>query len=76
MFEGKTIATRLGSTSSDFIKENIEGAIPNEYERLDQAYLAVENGSACHSVRRSQDVAYSLKQRERPLKLVGELVPG
>src|SRR5699024_704260 len=35
--EGKTIATRLGSTSSDYNEENIDGAEANQYEQLDQA---------------------------------------
>src|SRR5699024_11978484 len=37
--EGKTIATRLGSTSAAFIEENIDDAEMNQYEQLDQAYL-------------------------------------
>src|SRR5690625_1180220 len=44
--EGKKIATRLGSTSADYIEENIEGATPNTYEQLDQAYLSVEGGGS------------------------------
>ncbi|WP_206746992.1 transporter substrate-binding domain-containing protein [Brevibacterium epidermidis] len=44
--DGKTVATRLGSTSAAYIEDNIEGAEAKTYEQLDQAYLAVESGSA------------------------------
>lgn len=72
--EGKTIATRLGSTSADFIKENIEGAIPNEYEQLDQAYLAVENGSADAILYDAPNVAYYIQTKgQDTLKIVGDL---
>src|SRR5699024_12360437 len=40
--DGKTVATRLGSTSAAYIEDNIEGAEAKTYEQLDQAYLAVE----------------------------------
>lgn len=72
--EGKTIATRLGSTSAAFIKENIEGAEPKEYEQLDQAYLAVENGSVDAVLYDAPNVAYYIQTKgQDTLKLVGEL---
>lgn len=72
--EGKTIATRLGSTSADYIKENIEGAEPNQYEQLDQAYLAVENGSADAILYDAPNVAYYIQTKgQDSLKLVGDL---
>ncbi|RKQ33904.1 glutamine ABC transporter substrate-binding protein [Oceanobacillus halophilus] len=72
--EGKTVATRLGSTSSAFIKENIESATPNEYEQLDQAYLAVENGSADAILYDAPNVSYYIKTAgEGKLKVVGDL---
>ncbi|MFD1849824.1 glutamine ABC transporter substrate-binding protein [Oceanobacillus bengalensis] len=72
--EGKTIATRLGSTSSAFIKENIEGAEPNEYEQLDQAYLAVENGSADAILYDAPNVKYYIATTGAgKLKVVGDL---
>ncbi|WP_085992892.1 glutamine ABC transporter substrate-binding protein [Oceanobacillus senegalensis] len=72
--EGKTIATRLGSTSSAYIKENIEGAEPNEYEQLDQAYLAVENGSADAVLYDAPNVKYYIQTEGKDsLKVVGDL---
>lgn len=72
--EGKTIATRLGSTSATFIKENIEGAKANQYEQLDQAYLAVQNGSADAILYDAPNVAYYIKTKgEDSLKMVGDL---
>lgn len=72
--EGKTIATRLGSTSSSYIKDNIDGAEPNEYEQLDQAYLAVENGSADAILYDAPNVAYYIQTKgDGSLKVVGDL---
>lgn len=72
--EGKTIATRLGSTSADYIDQNIEGAEANQYEQLDQAYLAVENGSVDAILYDAPNVAYYIQtQGEDSLKLVGDL---
>jgi glutamine transport system substrate-binding protein len=72
--EGKTIATRLGSTSSAYIAENIEGADASEFEQLDQAYLAVENGSADAVLYDDPNVRYYIQtQGEDSLKVVGDL---
>ncbi|MFC2946982.1 transporter substrate-binding domain-containing protein [Virgibacillus sediminis] len=72
--EGKTIATRMGSTSSAYIKENIEGAEANEYEQLDQAYMAVENGSADAILYDDPNVRYYIQTSgEGSLKVVGDL---
>ncbi|GGK01975.1 glutamine ABC transporter substrate-binding protein GlnH [Lentibacillus kapialis] len=71
--EGKTIATRLGSTSSAYIDENIENADPNQYEQLDQAYLAVENGSADAILYDAPNVNYYIKTAGDNLKVVGDL---
>ncbi len=72
--EGKTVATRLGSTSSSYIKDNIDGAEPNEYEQLDQAYLSVENGSADAILYDAPNVAYYIQTKgEDSLKMVGDL---
>ncbi|MFA1822952.1 transporter substrate-binding domain-containing protein [Virgibacillus oceani] len=72
--EGKTIATRLGSTSADYIEDNIEGAEANQYEQLDQAYLAVENGSVDAILYDAPNVAYYIQtQGEDSLKMVGDL---
>ena len=72
--EGKVIATRLGSTSSNYIEENIEGAEANQYEQLDQAYLAVENGSADAILYDAPNVAYYIQTKgEDSLKVVGDL---
>ena len=72
--EGKTIATRLGSTSADYIEENIEDAEANQYEQLDQAYLAVENGSVDAILYDAPNVAYYIQTHgEDSLKMVGDL---
>lgn len=71
--EGKTIATRMGSTSSQFIKEQIEGATANEYEQLDQAYLAVENGSVDAVLYDAPNVNYYINTTGDSLKAVGDL---
>ncbi|GAB3795641.1 glutamine ABC transporter substrate-binding protein GlnH [Virgibacillus kimchii] len=72
--EGKTIATRLGSTSADFIEQNIEGAEANQYEQLDQAYMAVENGSVDAILYDAPNVAYYIQtEGEDSLKMVGDL---
>lgn len=72
--EGKTVATRLGSTSSAYIKDNIDDAEANEYEQLDQAYLAVENGSADAILYDAPNVAYYIQTKgEDSLKMVGDL---
>jgi len=71
---GKTIATRLGSTSAAYIEEEIEDAEANQYEQLDQAYLAVENGSADAVLYDAPNVAYYIQTKgEDSLKMVGDL---
>ncbi|MEK4801231.1 transporter substrate-binding domain-containing protein [Oceanobacillus sp. FSL K6-0118] len=71
--EGKIVATRMGSTSSQFIKDNIDGAESKEYEQLDQAYLAVENGSADAILYDAPNVNYYINTTGEKLKAVGEL---
>lgn len=72
--EGLTIATRLGSTSAAYIDENIEGATANTYEQLDQAYLAVEGGSADAILYDAPNVEYyAATEGEGSLKVVGDL---
>ncbi|UOR11330.1 glutamine ABC transporter substrate-binding protein [Halobacillus amylolyticus] len=72
--EGKTIATRLGSTSAAFIKENIKDATANEYQQMSQVYLAVENGSADAVLYDAPNVAYYIKtEGSDKLKMAGEL---
>ncbi|SJM63576.1 transporter substrate-binding domain-containing protein [Microbacterium sp. JB110] len=73
--EGLTIATRLGSTSADYITENIDGATPNTYEQLDQAYLSVEGGGSDAVLYDAPNVEYYiLTEGEDSLKTVGELL--
>jgi len=73
--EGKKIATRLGSTSADYIEENIEGATPNTYEQLDQAYLSVEGGGSDAVLYDAPNVEYYiLTAGEDSLKVVGDLL--
>src|SRR5699024_7987244 len=70
----KTCWTRLGSTSAAYIEDNIEGAEPKTYEQLDQAYLAVEAGSADAALYAQPSVAYYIRtQGAAKLKRVGAL---
>ncbi|RYG71593.1 transporter substrate-binding domain-containing protein [Lentibacillus lipolyticus] len=71
--EGKTVATRLGSTSAAYIKENIDNVEANQYEQLDQAYLAVENGSADAILYDAPNVNYYINTTGDKLKVVGDL---
>ncbi|HLR02891.1 MAG TPA: transporter substrate-binding domain-containing protein [Virgibacillus sp.] len=71
---GKKIATRLGSTSAEYIDEEIDDAEAKQYEQLDQAYLAVENGSADAVLYDAPNVAYYIQTKgEDSLKMVGDL---
>ena len=73
--EGLTIATRLGSTSADYIENNIEGATPNTYEQLDQAYLSVEGGGSDAVLYDAPNVEYYIQTTGGDsLKIVGELL--
>ena len=73
--QGKTIATRLGSTSADYIKKNIDGATPKEYKQLDQAYLSVASGSTDAVLYDAPNVAYYIKTKGADsLKMVGDLL--
>lgn len=73
--EGKTIASRLGSTSADYIESNIDGATANTYEQLDQAYLSVEGGGSDAVLYDAPNVEYYiLTAGEDSLKVVGELL--
>lgn len=73
--EGKTVATRLGSTSAAYIKENIKGAESNTYEQLDQAYLSVQSGSSDAVLYDQPNVAYYIRtEGEDKLKMVGDLL--
>lgn len=73
--EGLTIATRLGSTSAAYIEENIEGATPNMYEQLDQAYLSVQGGGSDAVLYDAPNVEYYiLTTGEDTLKVVGDLI--
>src|SRR5699024_1850916 len=72
--EGKTIATRLGSTSAAYIDENIDDAEADQYEQLDQAYMAVENGSDDAILYDAPNIAYYIQTKgEDSLKMVGDL---
>lgn len=71
---GKDIATRLGSTSADYIEENIDDAEADQYEQLDQAYLAVENGDDDAILYDQPNVAYYIQTKgEDKLEMVGDL---
>lgn len=72
--EGKDVATRLGSTSADYIEENIDDAEADQYEQLDQAYLAVENGDDDAILYDQPNVAYYIQTKgEDKLEMVGDL---
>lgn len=72
--EGRTIATRLGSTSAAYIDEHIEGATGNTYEQLDQAYLSVEGGGSDAILYDAPNVEYYVATAgEGTLQVVGDL---
>lgn len=72
--EGMTVASRLGSTSADYINSNIEGATANTYEQLDQAYLSVEGGGSDAILYDAPNVEYYVSTAgEGTLKVVGDL---
>lgn len=70
--EGKTIATRLGSTSAQFLEENLEEKQIDPYEQLDQVYMSVENGNADAAVYDLPNVEYYIATTGDGLKAVGE----
>src|SRR5699024_1300658 len=71
--EGRTVATRLGSTSSQYLRENFDDVEISEFEQLDQAYLAVENGSADAILYDTPNVEYYISTAgEDVLKAVGD----
>src|SRR5699024_12328216 len=56
------------------IEENIDDAEMNQYEQLDQAYLAVENGSVDAILYDAPNVAYYLQtEGEDTVKMVGDV---
>lgn len=71
--EGKTVASRLGSTSSAYLKDNVTDVTVNEYEQLDQVYLALENGSVDAVVYDVPNVEYYIAtSASDTLKVVGD----
>lgn len=70
--EGKTVATRLGSTSSQFLEETLEDKTIDTYEQLDQVYMAVENGSADAVLYDTPNVEYYIATTGDGLKTVGD----
>ena len=72
--DGKTVATRLGTTSGAYLREHVPGAKINEYEQMDQVYLAVENGSADAVMYDLPNIEYYISTSgDGSLKVVGEL---
>lgn len=72
--DGKTVATRLGTTSGNYLREHVPGAEINEYEQMDQVYLAVENGSADAVMYDLPNIEYYIAtEGNGRLKVVGDL---
>ncbi|WP_405099544.1 transporter substrate-binding domain-containing protein [Oceanobacillus sp. FSL H7-0719] len=72
--DGKTVATRLGTTSGAYLREHVPGAEVNEYEQMDQVYLAVENGSADAVMYDLPNIEYYISTSgEGNMKVVGDL---
>lgn len=72
--DGKTVATRLGTTSGAYLREHVPGAVINEYEQMDQVYLAVENGSADAVMYDLPNIEYYISTTgEGSMKVVGDL---
>ena len=71
---GKNVAVRLGSAPLDYITEHVPEANTLPFEQLDQAYLAVEGGSADAIFYDAPNVEYYISTAgEGKLKLAGEL---
>jgi glutamine transport system substrate-binding protein len=71
---GKKVAVRLGSAPLDYLKEHEPKASPKSFEQLDQAYLAVEGGSADAIFYDAPNVEYYISTKGKDkLKVVGDL---
>lgn len=72
---GLTVASRLGSAPLDYLAEHVPTANPLPFEQLDQAYLAVEGGSADAVLYDAPNVEYYVSTGGAgKLKTVGELL--
>lgn len=72
--DGKTVSTRMGSTSQQYLEENFPDAEIQPYEQLEQVYLAVENGRADATLYDEPNIAYYIETQGDSLKMVGEAV--
>ncbi|WP_206427530.1 transporter substrate-binding domain-containing protein [Leucobacter chromiireducens] len=70
-----TVASRLGSAPLDYLAEHVPTAKPLPFEQLDQAYLAVEGGSADAVLYDAPNVEYYISTTGAgKLKVVGDLL--
>lgn len=71
---GKTVATRMGSTSQIYLEENVPDAELQTFDELPLMYQAVENGRADATLYDVPNVAYYIETQGESMKIVGEEV--
>jgi glutamine transport system substrate-binding protein len=75
--EGKKIGTKVGSTSYDYLEENLEDADITPYPGSSDMYMALLGGSVDAVFYDAPNVAYFAKTRgEGRVKVVGDLYEG
>lgn len=73
--EGKTIATKEGTASADYVNENLTDCTLNTFANISEAYLELTRGAADAVVYDSPNILYYLSQNpDSGLKVVGDLL--
>lgn len=73
--EGKTIATKEGTASADYVNENLADCTLNTFANISEAYLELTRGAADAVVYDSPNILYYLSQNpDSGLKVVGDLL--
>lgn len=73
--EGKTIATKEGTASADYVNENLTDYTLNTFANISEAYLELTRGAADAVVYDSPNILYYLAQNpDCGLKVVGDLL--
>lgn len=75
--EGKTVALKEGTSSVDYITENVPQATVTSFPNIENAYLEVERGAADAVVYDSPNILFYLNQTpDSNCKVVGEMFDG
>jgi glutamine transport system substrate-binding protein len=75
--EGKVVATKLGTTSADFVKKNAEAKDVKLYPNIDGAYMELRSGGADAVLFDSPAVGYYMNTAGKgAVKIVGPLYQG